>query len=550
MRTRFAIGVVVAAFATTSCTRPNPDYCDDSAMCTNGLVCDLSKHECVPTPMATLTVKLEGTGVGNIHVEPINADCDTTMQTCKYELASGTEVKLTASERGSTFVDWLGACTGVTKECSVTVTEQKQVTANFGIPAEHLWTEAFTGGGADSAAVAMGRDGSVVVALRNTGILNIRGTQYAGNSDLLIAKFRRDKSLAWAKQFEGGESYMEPGALDVAANGDVVVLALGASVMLDGQSLSAARGLFIARLDGDTGAKKLLASINTGTTWFAGFLGTHGDELVVAGTFAGSVDLGGGTITSTGTDFLIAWYSATGVLIRTRWITGSGNESANIAVDTDGNLFVAGSYTGTMDMMPGSPGGELAVAEGPSDAYMGQFSWDGTFRWALQYWGPGSDGFYVQLGPSGKPVVFGGSDMGINLNPGGNGGDATGEFIAMFTPDGALQWKYTKGLGGLGVDGRDSVYFTNFCDAQSDFGNGVVPGTGRWCAVRLADGGNCVWAKRFEVSDNAAMGTFRPFGMSVAPNGTYAFIGTTYAALSLEGTIIPANSNYLYVGGP
>ncbi len=44
---RFAVGVVVAALATGSCTRPNPAYCSENADCRNGQSCDLTTHGCV-----------------------------------------------------------------------------------------------------------------------------------------------------------------------------------------------------------------------------------------------------------------------------------------------------------------------------------------------------------------------------------------------------------------------------------------------------------------------------------------------------------------------
>ena len=121
----------------------------------------------------------------------------------------------------------------------------------------------------------------------------------------------------------------------------------------------------------------------------------------------------------------------------------------------------------------------------------------------------------------------------------------------MLTSDGALRWKYTNGSGALAIDGRDNVYFTTLCDAQSNFGNGILPGTGRFCAARLDKSGALVWAKRFAVSDAGANGNFRPTAPAAAANGIHAFAGVAYEAVSFGGPTIPGTSSgFLYVGGP
>jgi hypothetical protein len=542
---------------------PVPE-CDEMRACKDSArpFCDLDgtygeAGTCIATPTTTLTVKFEGTGAGKVTLDPaaLGEACDSTTKTCEYTVEIGAQIKLTAAaSSGSTFVDWTGACTGINADCMFTVDTAAEVVATIGTPGEYLWSEAFVGGGAEGAAIAMDDNGDIAVAFRNIGNIDVRGTQYSGNSDLLVVKFRRDKSLAWAKQFGGDTSYMEPGDLAFAPNGDVLVVAVGQSVTLDGETVLPAYGSFVARLDGETGAKELLKAVGSGTELRAVGVTGVGDEIVVTTRFSGTADLGMGTLTAGMTDGAIVWFSATGTPLRQLWMTGGGNEYTGLSVDSSGNLFVGGFYTGSIDLAPGAPGGDLPAATGAGDGFLGQFTPTGTFQWGQRYSGAGND--YIGsplIGPTGSLTTSGSSDMGMNLNPGGTGGDVTGNFIARFTPDGALRWSYTKITSYvlLAVDGRDQVYFTTFCDAASNFGGGVVAGTGRFCAVRLDDRANFVWAKRFPVSDSGAQGGFRPAELAAAPNGMHAFAGVTYIDVSLGGPTISGNSSgFLYVGGP
>ncbi len=76
-----------------------------------------------------------GTGPGGI------SGCTTSNGTCSADLEYGEQITLT--ERPSahqTFKEWSGACTGSTRECMVTMTEAKNVTAIFQPNHVHLET--------------------------------------------------------------------------------------------------------------------------------------------------------------------------------------------------------------------------------------------------------------------------------------------------------------------------------------------------------------------------------------------------------------------------
>jgi len=75
-----------------------------------------------------LTVSLAGSGSGSVNSLPEGIDCGSD---CAESYANGTVVTLTASaDTGSTFTGWSGACSGM-NDCTVAMTESKDVTATF-----------------------------------------------------------------------------------------------------------------------------------------------------------------------------------------------------------------------------------------------------------------------------------------------------------------------------------------------------------------------------------------------------------------------------------
>ncbi len=89
-------------------------------------------------------------------------------------------------------------------------------------------------------------------------------------------------------------------------------------------------------------------------------------SILVAATGAGSIDFGGGSLTSTGgTNVFVAELDATGKYVWSNRYGGTMNEaSAGLAAIT-GGLFLTGTSTGTIDF----GGGPLASA-GTTDVFL------------------------------------------------------------------------------------------------------------------------------------------------------------------------------------
>ncbi len=81
----------------------------------------------------TLHVTVTGSGTGNVTSSPVGINCG---QTCSFGFTANTVVTLTAGPAaGSTFQGWLGACTGTTNPCTVTLSQAQNLFAEFSAPA-------------------------------------------------------------------------------------------------------------------------------------------------------------------------------------------------------------------------------------------------------------------------------------------------------------------------------------------------------------------------------------------------------------------------------
>lgn len=80
-----------------------------------------------PAPTPKLTIEVAGTGLGSVTSSPEGIDCGTTCT-----LASDKEIVLTATPAaGSTFTKWDGCETATENTCTITLKEDKTITATF-----------------------------------------------------------------------------------------------------------------------------------------------------------------------------------------------------------------------------------------------------------------------------------------------------------------------------------------------------------------------------------------------------------------------------------
>src|SRR5262249_53853511 len=114
----------------------------------------------------------------------------------------------------------------------------------------------------------------------------------------------------------------------------------------------------------------------------------NGDALIT-GSFEGSVDFGGGPLSSVGlADIYVAKFSgANGSHVWSRRGGGASTDGAyGIAVDTAGNAVIAGYFFGSSDFGTGS-----LTSAGGYDVFLAKYAGTGTPLWSVRYGGTSTE---------------------------------------------------------------------------------------------------------------------------------------------------------------
>ena len=148
------------------------------------------------------------------------------------------------------------------------------------------------------------------------------------------------------------------------------------------------------------------------------------------------------------------------------WGSTSADEARYVALDSYGNVYVIGTFNGTVDFNPDPVGADEHTSFGGSDAFICKFDTDGNFQWAMTWGGEDQDEgkiitidtYFNNLFATG--IFYGEAD----LDPGyyqkyytSNG--AADVFLIQFTLDGDFLWAHA--WGGTGEDDSRAVAVDN-----------------------------------------------------------------------------------------
>lgn len=269
----------------------------------------------------------------------------------------------------------------------------------------------------------------------------------------------------------------------------------------------------------------------------------NGNAFVV-GYYAGTAAFGTNQLTSAGVrDGFVAKYSSAGQLLWVRSLGGTGFDTVNaVAVDTNGNCYVVGSYEsrisfGTISLTNTSP-------TSFSDAYVAKFDAGGTNVWArsLGVSGSADVGNAVALDGAGNVFVAGQSTFGtfnsVTLTNHGR------VFLAKYDNAGSPQWARKAGGGSAGqfdqatalaADAAGNVYLAGvFASATASFNNGTaLDNRGGFDAflARFDAAGGLQWVQQIGgVQDDRAN------GLAVDAAGNAYVVGEFTGAVQLPGT--------------
>ena len=388
----------------------------------------------------------------------------------------------------------------------------------------------------------------------------------APQSDLFVAKYDRAGNCLWARA--GGSPTDGVGrALTVDHNGNLIVTGgfinslFSDTNLLVGGGASANYNVFVAKYD--TSGTLLWSRQGGGASDDSGGgVGTDAaNNYYVTGYFIDQATFGTNVISRPATKgAFIAKYSSTGGLLWVRQTQGSdADDGAVIAVDTVGNSYLTGSFSGTNILFGGI---RVTNHNTKSDIFVVKYDAGGKPIWAAGAGGSGA-GAYIPAAPAGEDA-----GQAIAVDPSGNvfvagvfsataqfgsntltasltNGNAQNVFLAKYDANGNVIWArqstnalFPTGVGGLATDSSGDAYLAGFFSDQITFGNSNHVSLGnrdafiaKWNGV-----GNFVWSRSFGSTNRDSS-----LGVAVQDPNTL-FVAGEFSGPATFGTLTATNA--------
>ena len=225
----------------------------------------------------------------------------------------------------------------------------------------------------------------------------------------------------------------------------------------------------------------------------------------LTGFFQGTVDFDpSGTtqnLTSSGNgDIFLAKYDPLGNYL---WAISMGSsefdEGKSIALDNNGNIYLAGRFRQTVDFDPSANTNSL-TSNGDSDGFVAKYNSAGDFEWVFQLGGTGAEEPFDINFRNGQLVISGQFQQSVDFEPNGGGqiltsAGAADIFVAAYNENGDYQWAIRIGgtsgesCYGMDTDASGNTYITGFFSNTVDFDPGV--GTANFTSTNNADAYLC-----------------------------------------------------------
>ena len=361
----------------------------------------------------------------------------------------------------------------------------------------------------------------------------------AQTDDVILAKFAADGTPLWSRRF--GDVASSQAASEVAAdaaNNIVVAGTFTGSLDFGGTPLSAnTEDVYLAKLDAD--GNHLWSRHFAGENWQSvqDLELSNSGAIVIAGYLNGSVDFGGGVLTSAGSgDAYVACFDASGNHL---WSKSFGDASEQrayaVGIDADDNVFLAGMMWGNVDF-----GGGVFNVAGGSDIFLASFDANGDYRFSRRFGDDKNQGLSgIALDADGNVVLTGYFEGALNFGGGVlNSTSGTDIFVASFNNTATHRWSRRFGAIGseigtsIDCDASGRVVVTGTMQEPVDFGGGLLAGNGNASIFLLAldAGGDYAWAERYEGQYDVW-----PTAVTVDDNGFISLTGTTYQSLDFGG---------------
>lgn len=268
---------------------------------------------------------------------------------------------------------------------------------------------------------------------------------------------------------------------------------------------------------------------------------------VLGGQFNQSIDVGAGPILGDGEwDAIVARFDGDGALLWSKVLAGPGAQAApRVVVDSLGDILLAGTFTGSID-----PGSGPIPSAGLNDVYLIELDSAGALLWARTYGDVKEQFPPIPaFGASGDLFLTGAFLGSIDLGSGPlvSAGLDPDVFLAKLDPTGDPLWVHrfgdtsVQGATSLSVGPEDRVYLAGGFSGTIDFGGGPLStpmGMSEPFLAAYDTAGQPLWSTHF-------VNTGSPAGIAGAPSpdgGLYA-TGAFSGSLDLGAAVVDTGAS-------
>jgi len=267
-------------------------------------------------------------------------------------------------------------------------------------------------------------------------------------------------------------------------------------------------------------------------------------NVYMTGTFYSSIDLGAGPIMATSLDGFLAKFDPAGNLLWSKHFASSTSAKPRpLAIDTAGNVVVAGSFEDSVDF----GGGPLVATNG--DAFVAKYDSSGKHLWSKKFGGTNFQGVSNLTIDAQNNIIMSGEFTGT-LDLGGGTMTATNFdfFVAKFDTNGTHVWsKYLDHVDpgqpqvmGIAADSTGNVVFSGYFYGTMNFGGGPLTSASSYdvFVVKVDPAGQHVWSKRY----GGPLGQ-NPSGLGFDNAGNLFIAGSFKGTIDLGGGTLTSAGN-------